>query len=842
MKMFLLSFNAFKHRSIFAGFLAIFLLFGAVKGTKAQGSNGSGSAFDGLENLKGISEDALNKIATDGKPGEFPTTDKNKIFFLYNVSTGLLLNAGGYWGTHVSLKEYGMPLWVYKDKDNDDWIHFQQNIDKKGAHASAEVGCSLEYYYLSDNKNEKEVNNGVYIDRSIYNENKLQVQRGWKIEYISDDKNTFRIFTYRREAGGFSKKDYPRYYLSAAASQGDVDLNCGAFLQSDKTNYSDDGSKWRIFSYQQLYDLQEKSLAFKSSLDLSFKLECPGFSRDNASLKKWYTVNYNKNNAADFRFGLEKHYKNSTTATNNEYKKELSEDYKFPSSDKNSTYSTYKKDDYDTYLTHLGKYYCADIKKNRGAVYQVVHVEHGGSYVIECKAYSNTNKAKLFAVLLDDETEGTDNHTKIVANSLRETVVMQTANMSQKEQTDLHIREQNMDYAGKEFYTSHKYFNSVLVQVPKGGGNICFGVRVGSVTDNVAESDNEWTVFDDFRLLYAGSNTSHDLILDEDKDNLNYLLEWTETYEDVVLHLNKKSFNKNINKWNTIVLPVDLNKDQFTQAFGANARLAELTTLTRNQIQFETVKFADLGNNAVVLKAYVPYIIYPTKDLANEKTPAYTAILHKTGSGTESGEHKVTIAANHIDIPNVSLKRYDQNKNDLLGLIKDNNWSLDLNHVKVAAKPGDSEIVTDGTLAAFGTFARTFGDIMENDEQTLVKISDKSNPIIAGRDNLKGCYFFHEGKMVYAGDKVRGLRGFSVWFKPHKQTSGAATYKFILDGIDYTTDVERIMATEDSSIDSKFAKLGVFNLNGQLVRSGSTDVSGLPSGIYIVNGKKVFVK
>lgn len=96
--------------------------------------------------------------------------------------------------------------------------------------------------------------------------------------------------------------------------------------------------------------------------------------------------------------------------------------------------------------------------------------------------------------------------------------------------------------------------------------------------------------------------------------------------------------------------------------------------------------------------------------------------------------------------------------------------------------------------------------------------------------------------MVYAGDKVRGLRGFSVWFKPYKQTSGAATSKFILDGIDYTTDVERIMATEDSSIDSKFAKLGVFNLNGQLVRSGSTDVSGLPSGIYIVNGKKVFVK
>lgn len=248
-----------------------------------------------------------------------------------------------------------------------------------------------------------------------------------------------------------------------------------------------------------------------------------------------------------------------------------------------------------------------------------------------------------------------------------------------------------------------------------------------------------------------------------------------------------------------------------------------------------------MGNNAVVLKAYVPYIIYPTKDLKNERTPEYTAILHKTGAGTEGGEHKVTIAENHIDIPNVSLKKNDQNKNDLFGLIKET-WSLDLNHVKLADKAGESEIVTDGTLAAYGTFARTYGSIMENDEQTTFTV-DKNNPIISGRDNLKNCYFFHEGKMVYAGKNVRGLRGFSVWFKPvETPASGTATSKFILDGIDYTTDVERIMATEDSSIDSKFAKLGVFNLNGQLVRSSSIDVSGLPSGIYIVNGKKVFVK
>ena len=824
--MFLLSFNAFKHRSIFAVFLAIFLLFGAVKGTKAQDSNGS--AFDGLKNLVGISASDMANYAKDGKHGEFPTTDKNKIFFLYNVKTDLLLNVGGYWGTHVSLQEYGMPLWVYADGDG--WIHFQQDIDKQGVASSNQEGCSLEYFWKEGYAS---TSIGVFVDRDIYkyksSEDKTVIQRGWTIESIGDDKNTFRIYTYRRSENGYSKNtSYDKYYLSAAASQGDVDKNCGAFLETDKSNYSYDGSQWRIFSYEQLYNLQKSSIiGFKSSLDLSFKLECPGFNRDNGALANWKTAVYN-GTTGSFRFGLEKHYKTDPSQGSNQYTGSVT-------SDKPYTFNKIEYKSMNDYQTHLGKYYCADIKNTRGAVYQVVHVDHGGSYVIECKAYSNTNKAKLFATLLQDKSANPTDYTKIVEGSLRETVVMQTANMSQTEQTNLHISEQNMDYAGKEFYGSHKYFNSVLVQVPKDGGNICFGVRVGSVKDNDAKN-GEWTVFDDFRLLYAGSNTSRDLILDEDKDNLNYLLECTETYDDVVLHLNKKSFNKNINKWNTIVLPVDLKKDQFTQAFGANARLAELKTLTRNQIQFETVKIANMGDNAVVLKAYVPYIIYPTKNLATERTPAYTATLHKIGT-SESVEHKVTIAANHIDIPNVSLKRNDQNKNDLFGLIKET-WSLDLSHVKVAEKPGDSEIVTDGTLAAYGTFARTYGSEID-DADTTFTISDKKNPIIKGRDDLKGCYFFHEGKMVYAGEKVRGLRGFSVWFKP---TSGTATSKFILDGIDYTTDVERIMATEDSSIDSKFAKLGVFNLNGQLVRSGSTDVSGLPSGIYIVNGKKVFVK
>lgn len=164
MKMFLLSFNAFKHRSIFVVFLAIFLFFGAVKGTKAQDSNGSASAFDGLENLAGISAEQMKTYASQGKYGEFPTKDKSQIFFLYNVKTGLLLNVGGYWGTHVSLQEYGMPLWVYADGD-DGWIHFQQDVDKQGASSGNQEGCSLEYFW---EEGYASTSIGVFVDRDIY--------------------------------------------------------------------------------------------------------------------------------------------------------------------------------------------------------------------------------------------------------------------------------------------------------------------------------------------------------------------------------------------------------------------------------------------------------------------------------------------------------------------------------------------------------------------------------------------------------------------------------------------------------------------------------------------------
>ena len=54
----------------------------------------------------------------------------------------------------------------------------------------------------------------------------------------------------------------------------------------------------------------------------------------------------------------------------------------------------------------------------------------------------------------------------MIFRTIYATILGQTNYMSEQEKKALHIEDQNMDYAAKEFYGSHKYFNSVLVQVP----------------------------------------------------------------------------------------------------------------------------------------------------------------------------------------------------------------------------------------------------------------------------------------------------------------------------------------------------------------------------------------
>ena len=799
---------------------------GIVMPTDADGSNGSNASggLVGLEFLKGKTEEEIKKAALT--PGsELNDNKPDEVFFLYNVKTGKFLNAGGYWGTHVSLKDYPLSLWAEKHTyGTQTLIDFKQNMetgqDKYLGWAGKDGGTGTD--------------DGVFIDRK-QNED---THYGWVFEPQNDGKNTYKIYTYAtKNPSSSSSSSSTKYYLCANGDETDQDKNCGAFSESDiQTKKLTGYDTWRVLTMAQISALLEKNSDFMTSaLDLSYRLDCPGFSRGDKDIKKWTVSNFSTGTNGEWRFGLEKLYNTHKTLTG------TGESTKLNQYDKNnlSPSTPYTFDDItytelENYQRHLGKYFCADVKNMRGVIYQDVEIKAPGSYIIECKGYSTTTKAKIFATWLDKE--GKEDNA-----FLHQNVLNQVSYMSKTEREKLHVNEQNMDYAGKNFYGQRKYINTVLVQVPDinpkpsdgNYGTIRFGLIIGDDRNDkdVDAAAKEWTVFDDFRLLYASDERGTDLILDEDRDNLDYLKDCSNTYKNTVLHLNK-TFTKE--KWNSFVLPVSLKRDQFRQAFGANARLAKLHDLTSSEIQFQTINMDAMTNNDMVLEAYTPYIIFPTKiHTDNTKaSPAYKASLTKTNG--ESKMQDVVIKANHYDIPNVTMAIGDNNQNDLTKMNTDT-WVSD-----VTTTVGNS----NGSMVAYGTFARTFGQkATQNvtDEKAadygVYKFDDRK--IISGRDDLMYSYFFDQGNLYYSSKRVRGLRGFSCWFKPVNSPAPTKLNLYI-DGVaNGTTGIDEV-AFGDEEPTGKAAK-GIYNMNGQLVSNGS-DTTNLPAGMYIVNGKKCVVR
>ena len=807
---------------------------GIVMRTGADGSKSLGAI--GLEYLVGKTEDDIKAAAV--KPdATLSDDDPDKVFFLYNVKTGKFLNAGGYWGTHVSLKDYPLSLWATTHSYFFDLlpnaktlIDFIQNM---------ETGQG-KYLGWKGKAGDTDPDDGVFIDRH-QKENVPNCHYGWVFEPQNDGKNTYKIYTY---ATYYPISSTKKYYLCANGNVTDQDKNCGAFSESYITkNNLAEYSTWRVLTMKQISDLlTENSDNMTSALDLSYRLDCPGFSRGNKDILKWKVRTFAKGTNGEWRFGLEKLYNKETSLTGSDESADLDN---FDVDDLSSSTSSYifdgreYQDQKKDYERRLGKYFCADVKNLRGVIYQDVVIKAPGSYIVECKGYSTTTKAKIFASWLDKDGKNEDE------NLVHQNVFNQVSYMPTAEQTTLHVSEQNMDYAGKNFYGNRKYLNTVLIQVPKDKkqadgsyGKIRFGVIVGdNQSDKTVDADNEWTVLDDFRLLYASNEDGTDLILDEDRDNLDYLKDCSNTYKNTVLHLNK-TFKKD--KWNSFVLPVDLTRDQFRQAFGANARLAKLSDLTTTKIQFESINM-DANDNEVVLEAYTPYIIFPTKIHTDEiqKSPAYKATL--TSTNGESKQQEIVIKANHYDIPNVTFKTTKTTSGYVNDLSKMNIDDEDPQTPKWVSK---LEVTgTDGSMVAYGTFARTFGkSYTQQTDATKTGYgvyTFNDHDIIDGRDNLKGSFFFDKGNLYYSDKHVRGLRGFSCWFKP---VNNSATNKVSLyiDGVSNgTTGIDEV-AFGDEEPTGKAAQ-GIYNMNGQLVSNGS-DTTNLPAGMYIVNGKKCVVR
>lgn len=325
-------------RTCIAKALAVFAVASIAINANAEAVDGQG-VITGMQDLVGLTEEQVrDNLVTSSST--FPTSP-GKQFFLYNVGTGRFLNAGGYWGTHVSLQEYGKPIAAIDGGKSTQTgapnvARLNFFTDMSGA---ATQGKFIGWVGVPGDPKPGDPNVQAEEDKGVWLDRKTEEIFGWVIEPTGDDKNTFRIYTYAHSTftDGQYVLDYSKkYYLCSNKGVVDAAKNCEAYSEDDLNDYSGYDT-WRIFSYKQILDLQVQNASdFTDALELSFKLKCPGFSRGDNDIKSWNTYNYDligkktgpwwnrepidpKNNQSyEFaRYGLQYYYNNKIAGPNN---------------------------------------------------------------------------------------------------------------------------------------------------------------------------------------------------------------------------------------------------------------------------------------------------------------------------------------------------------------------------------------------------------------------------------------------------------------------------------------------------------------------------------------------
>lgn len=750
--------------------------------------------------------DVSKLVGTD--PGDLATKDNNcrlnptaseyisKTFLLLNVGTEKFFNIGGAYGRHASLSNTGMYLWIWDNSTKGTYnIRTRLNYVNEIKDVSvANLNNADSYVQYLDDKEKDKQEPGIYPDCQPSDKSR---SFGWKFkeaEGYSGTNKVYKISTYGNK------------YLTATPEDTNGNL-CKAEASSNSDN-----QVWKLVTVQEYYDLFKNSPSdLKSPIDITFLMQNPGFGYNKSNAAFWAS----SGNPYFLRLGVEDYYKKTTE----DYYKRLIND------------KEERIYEYNEYLYENGKYFCADIKnQHKYKVSQSINVTQPGWYIIRCNGFSNTNLANLFITdfLYFNEYITDENYKKTVS-------LKQLSTDGPKDLLE----------AGKKFYNG-EYENEVRIYISQedieslgGQEAIYFGIELKDDGTTSEEITGEWTAFDNFRLLYAGeSANAPDLVLDEDNPDLKYLTETTDEYKNCVLHLNR-SFE--LNKWNTLILPVSLTYGQMRYAFGDDVKLAKLYTLTPNSVRFKTVECN--SDDDVMLEAFTPYIIKPTK--AAGQNPAYTTprllkaanqywILDENEGISYEEEGvvrytggKVSIQANHYDIPGVTLDRTLLNKNLL-----DKHWVSTTTTSTTASDANNNKMVCKGTMAKTFYIKDGNGSFYKDDNED--------------RDKLSGDYFMNKGTMYKVpSQKQYGLKAFRCWFELTSttdpgtiNTSPAKDVKLFINEIeDETTGIGDII-TDPAFSHAAYQYDGIYNLQGQLVRQG-TSLEGLPQGIYIVKGKKV---
>lgn len=243
-------------------------------------------------------------------------------------------------------------------------------------------------------------------------------------------------------------------------------------------------------------------------------------------------------------------------------------------------------------------------------------------------------------------------------------------------------------------------------------------------------------------------------------------------------------------EWNSLIMPVNLTKAQFDEAFGSDAKLAKANKVYDSNgnliIGFSLVEEDKNNANSAYLVANTPYIINISK-----KTALKGAIT--IDAGTISGDiYKVdnSLAAGGVTFT------YDNDK---------------------ATNPIEQNFPVDQAITTkWGMTDLKFIGSYDNHQ-----------------DLVAGNYIWNNGKL-YLTKNNHWMKGYRCWLVPTWRGSATGNAKLLSFGFGNgeTTGINM------PSMGNTTGSTKVYNLNGQRV----DNMLGVQPGIYIVNGKKVVVK
>ena len=243
-------------------------------------------------------------------------------------------------------------------------------------------------------------------------------------------------------------------------------------------------------------------------------------------------------------------------------------------------------------------------------------------------------------------------------------------------------------------------------------------------------------------------------------------------------------------EWNSLIMPVNLTKAQFDEAFGSDAKLAKANKVYDSNgnliIGFSLVEEDKNNANSAYLVANTPYIINISKKTAQKGAITIDA-------GTISGDiYKVdnSLAAGGVTFT------YDNDK---------------------ATNPiGQNFPVDQAITTKWGMTDLKFIGSYDNHQ-----------------DLEAGKYIWNNGKLYLTKNK-HGMKGYRCWLVPTWSGSATGNAKLLSFGFGNgeTTGINM------PSMGNTSGSIKVYNLNGQRV----DNMLGVQPGIYIVNGKKVVVK